>query len=74
MILNKKEVQGLNTSILLSRGNKIQMEGITLKKFEAETEEMTIQILLHLGIHPINNHQTQTLLQMPTFFFFLTGA
>jgi hypothetical protein len=22
-----------------------------------------------LGIHPINNHQTQTLLQMPTRFF-----
>jgi hypothetical protein len=29
---------------------------------------MTIQKLPHLGIHPINNHQTQTLLQMPTVF------
>jgi hypothetical protein len=37
------------------------MEGVT------ETEGMTIQRLPHLGIHPINNHQTpQTLLWMPT--------
>ena len=28
----------------------------------AETKGMTIQRLPHLGIHPINNHQTQTLL------------
>jgi hypothetical protein len=34
--------------------------------FGAETEDMTIQKLSHLGIHSINNHQTQTLLQMPT--------
>jgi hypothetical protein len=27
---------------------------------------MTIQRLPHLGIHLINNHQTQTLLWMPT--------
>ena len=66
MILNKKDVQGLNTSILLSRGNKIQMEGITLKKFETETEEMTIQRLTYLGIHPIYNHETQALLWMPS--------
>jgi hypothetical protein len=26
-----------------------------------QTEVMTIQRLPHLGIHPINNHQTQTL-------------
>jgi hypothetical protein len=37
------------------------MEGVT--KFRAETEGMTIQRLPHLGIHPINNHQTQTLWQ-----------
>ena len=42
------------------------MEGVTETKFGAETEGMTIQRLPHLGIHPINNHQTQTLLQMPT--------
>jgi hypothetical protein len=29
-------------------------------KFGAETEGMTIQRLPHLEIHPINNHQTQT--------------
>ena len=31
------------------------------RKFGAETKGMTIQILPHLGIHSINNHQTQTL-------------
>jgi hypothetical protein len=35
------------------------MEGVTVTKFRAETEGMTIQGLSHLGIHPINNHQTQ---------------
>jgi hypothetical protein len=30
-------------------------------KFRTESERMTIQRLPHLGIHPINNHQTQTL-------------
>jgi hypothetical protein len=42
------------------------MEGVTEIKFRAETEGMAIQKLPHLGIHLINNHQTQTLLQMPT--------
>jgi hypothetical protein len=37
------------------------MEGVTERKFGAEPEGMTIQRLSHLGIHPINNHQTQTL-------------
>ena len=40
------------------------MEGVTETKCEAETEEMTIQKLPHLGIYPIYNHQTQTLLWM----------
>jgi hypothetical protein len=66
MKLEKKEDQSVNTSILFRRGNKIPMEGGT--KFRAETEGMTIQRLPHLGIHPINNHQIQTLLQMPTRF------
>jgi hypothetical protein len=35
------------------------MEGVTETKFRAEIEEITIQRLLHLGIHPINNHQTR---------------
>ena len=56
----KKEEQSVDTLILLKRGNRIPIEGVT------ETEGMTIQRLPNLGIHPINNHQTQTLLQMPT--------
>jgi hypothetical protein len=48
--------------------HKIPKEGVTEKKCGAKTEGMTIQILPHLVIHPINNHQTQTLLQMPTRF------
>jgi hypothetical protein len=52
--------------ILLRRWNKIPVEGVTETKCEAETERMTIQRLPHLGIHPINNHQTQTRLWMPT--------
>jgi hypothetical protein len=66
MKLKKKEDQSVDTSILLRRENKIPMGGVTETKFGAETEGMTIQILPHLGIHPINNHQTQTLWQMPT--------
>jgi hypothetical protein len=65
MKLKNKEDQSVDTSILLRRGNKIPMEGVTETKFGIETEGMTIQKLPHLGIHPINNHQTQTLLQMP---------
>jgi hypothetical protein len=64
----KKEDQSMDTSILLRRGNKIPMEGVTETKFKAETEGRTIQKLPHLGIHPINNHQTQPLLQVPTRF------
>jgi hypothetical protein len=64
----KKEDKSVDTSILLRRGNKILMEGVTETKCKAEIEGMTIQRLPHLGIHPINNHQSQTLLQMPTRF------
>jgi hypothetical protein len=66
MKLKKKEDQSVDTSTLLRRGNKILMEGVTETEFATETEGMTIQRLPHLGIHPINNHQTQTLLWMPT--------
>jgi hypothetical protein len=58
----------MDTLILLRRQNTISREGVTESKFIAETEGRTIQRLPHLGIHPINNHQTQTLLQMPTRF------
>jgi hypothetical protein len=53
---------------LLRMGNKIPMEGVTETKFGAKTEGKTIQILPHPGIHPIYNHQTQTLLHMPERF------
>jgi hypothetical protein len=66
MKIKGKANQNVDTSILLRRGNKIPTEGVTETKFRAETEGMTIQKLPHLGIHPINNHQIQTLLQMPT--------
>jgi hypothetical protein len=61
MKLKKEEDQSVDTSILLRRRNKIPMEGVTETKFRAETEGIG-----HLEIHTINNHQTQTLLQMPT--------
>ena len=66
MKLKNKEDQSVDTLILLRRGNKIPMEGVTETKFGAETEGTTIQRLPHLGIHPTNNNQTQTLWQMPT--------
>jgi hypothetical protein len=46
-------------------GNKIPMEGVTETKFRAKMEGRTIQRLPDPGIHPINNHQTQTLFHMP---------
>jgi hypothetical protein len=68
MKLKKKEVQSVDNSILLRRGNRIHIEGVTETKCGSKTEGMTIYRLSHLGIHPIYNHQTQTLLQMPTRF------
>ena len=61
MKLKKEENQSLDTSLLLRMGNKLLMEGVTETKFRAESEGTTIQRLLHLGIHHINNHQNQTL-------------
>jgi hypothetical protein len=66
MKLKKKEDQSMDISTLLRRRNKIPIEGVSETKFRAETEGMTIQRLPHLEIHPINNPQTQTLLQIPT--------
>ena len=43
--------------ILLRRGNKIPMEGVTETEFEAEMKGWTIQRLSYLGIHPIYNHK-----------------
>jgi hypothetical protein len=58
MKLKKKEAQNVDTVILLRRGNKVPMEGITETKCRAETEGMTIQRLPYLKIHPMWNHQT----------------
>jgi hypothetical protein len=68
MKLKKKEDQSVNTLLLLRMGNKIPMEGVTETKFRAEMEGRTIQRLFNLGIHPINNYQSQTLLHMPARF------
>jgi hypothetical protein len=68
MKLKRKEDQSVDTLILLKMGNKIPMEGVTKTKFRAETEGWTIQRLPYLGIHPIYNHQTQTLLHIPARF------
>jgi hypothetical protein len=65
MKLKNKEDQSMDTLILLRRGKKIPMEGVTETKFRAETESM-IQRMPILGNHPINSHQTQTLLHLPT--------
>ena len=68
MKLKKKEDQSVDTLFLHRLGNKMPMEGVTETKFGAKTKGMIIQRLPHLGIHPINNHETHTLLQMPTDF------
>jgi hypothetical protein len=49
MKLKKKEDQSVDTLILLRRGNKILLEGVTETKCGAETEEMNIQRLPHLA-------------------------
>ena len=66
MKFKKNEDQSVDTLPLLRIGKKTPMEGVTETMFGAETEGMTTQRLPCLGIHPINNHQTQTLLRMPT--------
>jgi hypothetical protein len=62
MKLKKKEDHSVDTSVLLRRGNKIPMGGVTKTKCGAETEGKAIQGLSHLGIHSIYSYQTQTLL------------
>jgi hypothetical protein len=63
MKLKKKEDQRAHKLFFLRMGNKIPMEGATETSFRAEPEGMAIQRLPHLGIHPINNHQTQILVR-----------
>ena len=59
MKLKKKEDQSVDTLILLRRGNKISMEGVTETEFRTETEGRTIQRLPHLGIYPIRSSFTE---------------
>jgi hypothetical protein len=62
MKIKKKENQSVDASFLLRRGNRIFREANTETKCGAETQGKAIQLLPHLGIHPVHSHQTQTLL------------
>jgi hypothetical protein len=57
MKLKEKEDESVDTSILLRKGNKIPMEGVTETTCVAETEVMTIQRLPPWGSisHTITN-------------------
>jgi hypothetical protein len=68
MKLKNKEDQSVDTLFLLRMGNKRPMEGVTETKFRVEKEERTSQKMPYRGIHPVYNHQTQTLLHMPSTF------
>jgi hypothetical protein len=68
MKLKKKEDQSVDILFLLRMVNIIPIDGVTETMFGAEPEGMTIQRKPHVGIHHINNHQTQTLLHMPARF------
>jgi hypothetical protein len=68
MKLKNKEDKNVDTLILIRRGNKILMEGVTETKFGAETEGIVIQRWPYPGIYPIISHQMQTLLHMPARF------
>jgi hypothetical protein len=65
MKFKKQEDQNVIPLVLLRRGNKILMRENMETKCGAETEGNAIQRLLHLMIHRIYSHQTQTLLLMP---------
>jgi hypothetical protein len=56
--LTCRRTERRKTKVWIRMGNKIPMGRVTETKSGAETEGKTIQILPHLGIHPINNHQT----------------
>jgi hypothetical protein len=65
MKLKRKEYQNVDSSVCLTRGNKIHMGGNTATKCGSDIEGKAIQRLSHLGFYPIYSHQTQILLQMP---------
>ena len=54
MKLKKNEDKSVDTLPLLRIGNETPMEGVTEKKFGAETKGWTIERLLHLG-NPSHN-------------------
>jgi hypothetical protein len=62
MKLKKKEDNYVATSVFLRRGNKIPIGGVTETRFGAESEGKVIQLLPHLGTHPIYSYQNQALL------------
>jgi hypothetical protein len=69
MKLKKKEDQIVDTSFLLRRGNKITMKGeLQRQHLELRLKEGLSRHCPIWGFTPINNHQTQTLLHMPTTF------
>jgi hypothetical protein len=68
MKLKKKEDQIVDKSFSSWNREQIHMEGVIETKFGAEAEGKTIQRLPNPGIHPIDNHQTQTLLHMSARF------
>ena len=57
----KKEVQSMDTLILLRMGENTHKRKDIETKCGAETEGKTIQRLPQLRIHPIYSQQTQTL-------------
>jgi hypothetical protein len=61
MKLKKKEQQYLDAAVLLRRGKNILMGGNLGTKCGTESEGKTIQRIPHLGICPICNRQSQTL-------------
>ena len=71
-ISNDAQEEGrIDTLVLLRRGNKIPTEGDPETKCRAETEEKTIQRLLHLVIYPIYSYKTYIL---DTYKYLLSGA
>jgi hypothetical protein len=68
MKLKKKEDQNVDTSFLLEWGTEYPWKELQVQSLELRQKEGTIQRLPHPEIHPINNHQTQTLLHMPERF------
>ena len=61
----REDDQRVDTSVLLTRGNKIITGANMETKCGAETEGKAIQKVPHLGIHPTYSHQMQALLWIP---------